>query len=679
LETLHKTLQQDRKVAISATISTVTGMGGIGKTELALQYALRYWREFYPGGVLWLQAREADLGVQILNFARMRMQLNPPEDWDLAERVDYCWQNWPIKDDVDGVEDKKRVNDVLVVLDDVTSYPSVEPYLPPNLPRFKVIVTTRVQQLAQSFAQLNLEVLEEEAALALLASLMGETRLLREETAAKRLCEWLGGLPLGLELVGQYLAQHRDLSLAKMLQRLQKERLEQKALQKPTSATSAQQGVRDAFKLSWQDLEPEARKVAYLLSLFGLAAVPWEAVEACLEEEDEEELEEIRDGVLVRLSLLQRVAEGWYQLHSLLREFLREKLEVLEVADELKRKYCQVMVGVAKRVPQDPTLAVIEGITPLVFHLTETATTWVNWIEDEDLVWPFLCLVFYYRGQGLYSLAEPWCQTCLLEVRDRMGEEHPDVATSLNNLAELYRNQGRYEEAEPLYLQALEISKKLLGEEHPNVATSLNNLAELYASQGRYAEAKTLHLQALKIRKKLLGEEHPDVAASLNNLAGFYASQGRYEEAESLYLQALEIRKKLLGEEHPDVVAFLNNLAELYASQGRYEEAKTLHLQALEIRKKLLGEEHFSVAASLNNLAELYASQGRYEEAEPLYLQAIIIFVKRLGENHPSTQTVINNFCGLLVQVTREGQRSRLSNHPLTQHFLTAIDNATRH
>ncbi|MGD2183211.1 tetratricopeptide repeat protein [Lusitaniella coriacea] len=658
LDTLHKTLQQNSSVAIS----TVTGMGGIGKTELALQYAQRYWEEFYPGGALWLQAREADLGVQILTFARVQMQLNPSEKEELAEQIDYCWRNW------------RGEGNVLVILDDVTDYQSVEPYLPPNLPRFKVIVTTRVQNLAQSFAALDLEVLKEPAALELLASLIGETRLNREEDAAKNLCAWLGYLPLGLELVGQYLAQRQDLSLVKMQQRLEKKRLEHKSLEEPTSQTTAQQGVKAAFELSWQDLATEARELACLLSLFALAPIPWETVEACLPEEDEEELEDIRDGVLVQLSLLQRVETGWFQLHSLLREFLRGKLEALEVADGLKRKYCQVMIRVSKQVPQSPTIQDIKGLTPVVPHLTETAKTWVDCVEDENLMWAFLGLVFYYNGQGLYSLAEPWFQVCLSTVRARLGEEHPDVATSLNNLAELYRSQGRYEAAEPLYLEALELRKKLLGEEHPDVATSLNNLAELYRSQGRYEAAEPLYLEALDLKKKLLGEEHPHVASSLNNLAGLYYSQGRYEAAEPLYLEALDLYKKLLGEEHPSVATSLNNLAGLYKSQGRYEAAEPLYLEALELRKKLLGEEHPDVATSLNNLALLYESQGRYEAAEPLYVQAVGILLQRLGQNHPNTQTVLNNFYQFLVKVTREGQRSRLSNHPWTVLMLEQID-----
>ncbi|MFM7881683.1 MAG: tetratricopeptide repeat protein, partial [Microcystis panniformis] len=102
--------------------------------------------------------------------------------------------------------------------------------------------------------------------------------------------------------------------------------------------------------------------------------------------------------------------------------------------------------------------------------------------------------------------------------------------------------------------------KQLLGDNHPDVATSLNNLALLYSSQGRYTEAEPLYLQALDLRKQLLGDNHPHVATSLNNLAELYRSQGRYTEAEPLYLEALAIAEQALGENHPNTIIFRENL-----------------------------------------------------------------------------------------------------------------------
>jgi tetratricopeptide (TPR) repeat protein len=630
LKTLHEQLQHKERVAICA----IAGMGGVGKTELALQYAQSHQQQgTYPGGLCWLQAAEADVGTQIISFARVQLDLQIPDGLDLPEQVAYCWRRW-------------RGGEVLLVLDDVRSYEKIKPYLPPAEPRFKVLITTRRQRLGESFELLSLEVLSEEAALVLLVSFVGDERISRELAQAKQLCAELGYLPLGLELVGRYLQRKQDLSLAKMRERL---KLEHQSLQEPSEEMTARLGVAAAFELSWQELDEVARQLSCLLSLFALAPIPWTLVEQCLPEWDAKDLEDARDDKLLKLSLLERAGQGSYQLHQLIREFLTGKLELerLAEADQLKQRFCQVMVTASQQIPDTPTQQDIITAAPTIPHLAEAVEHQTNGFSDEDLIEPFSGLGRFYEGQGAYSRAEPWYEQCLITARERLGEEHLDVALSLNNLANLYKSQGKYAEAKPLYLQALELRKRLLGEEHPDVALSLNNLANLYRSQGKYAEAEPLYLQALELRKRLLEEEHPDVASSLNNLALLYSSQGRYAEAEPLYLQALELWKRLLGEEHPDVALSLNNLALLYSSQGRYAEAEPLLHQALELWKRLLGEEHPDVPASLNNLAALYYAQGRYAEAEPLYLLALELRKRILGQEHPDVALSLDNLGNL--------------------------------
>jgi tetratricopeptide (TPR) repeat protein len=195
-------------------------------------------------------------------------------------------------------------------------------------------------------------------------------------------------------------------------------------------------------------------------------------------------------------------------------------------------------------------------------------------------------------------------------------------AEALNQqIIQLY-NQGRYGDAVPVAKEVLVIREKALGPEHPDVALSLSNLAELYQSQDRYAEAEPLLKRCLAISEKAFGPEHPDVV-SLNNLAGLYRNQGRYAEAEQLYKRSLAIREKALGREHPDVGQSLNDLAVLYQSQGRYAEAEPLYKRSRAIREKALGPEHPLVAVSLNNLAlvELAALGGK---ASPDLLLATI-------------------------------------------------------
>ncbi|MEQ9235613.1 tetratricopeptide repeat protein [Coleofasciculus sp. E2-BRE-01] len=639
LATLHQQLQDNQQVAISA----VAGMGGVGKTELALQYARRYsHREnvppesVYEGGVCWLDGRGVDLGIQIVQFARTYLPLSIPEGLELPLQVGYCWRNWV------------PLGQVLIIIDDVTDYQQVRQYLPSDASRFRMLITTRLD-LGASIRQLPLDVLKPRAALALLESLIGRERLQQEPWEGRKLCRWLGYLPLGLELVGRYLGRKPDLSLQEMLSRLQAKRLEQLALKKPKSEAdmTAQLGVRDAFELSWQELDESARELGIGLSLFAATPIPWRLVEGCLAEMDEEELEEIRDYGLVNLHLVQRQGKELYQLHPLIREFLISKREASEIADKLKREFCRVMVGEAKGIPETPTLAEIKAVNPVIPHIAEAATSQQDWLTDNDLIVPFVGLVCFYKGQGLYNQAEPWCKDCVSVIRQRLGDNHPHVAASLNNLAGLYKSQGRYQEAEPVYLEALALYKRLLGDNHPDIAQSLNNLAGLYKSQGRYQEAEPLFLDALALRKCLLGDNHPDIAQSLNNLAGLYYSQGRYQEAEPVYLEALALTKRLLGDNHPYVATSLNNLAGLYYSQGRYQEAASLCLEALALKQRLLGENHPDVATSLSGLAFLYDSQGRYQEAASLCLEALALRKRLLGENHPDVATSLNNLAFL--------------------------------
>ncbi|WP_423202526.1 CHAT domain-containing tetratricopeptide repeat protein [Microcystis flos-aquae] len=269
-------------------------------------------------------------------------------------------------------------------------------------------------------------------------------------------------------------------------------------------------------------------------------------------------------------------------------------------------------------------------------------------------------LAALYRVQGRYSEAEPLYKQALAIWKQQLGDNHPDTAISLNNLALLYKSQGRYSEAEPLLKQALAIRKQQLGDNHPDTAQSLNNLAELYRVQGRYSEAEPLYKQALAIRKQQLGDNHPLTAQSLNNLAALYQSQGRYSEAEPLYKQALAIWKQQLGDNHPATATGLNNLAVFYQSQGRYSEAEPLLKQALAIRKQQLGDNHPDTAQSLNNLAELYRVQGRYSEAEPLYKQALAISKQQLGDNHPDTAQSLNNLAALYQSQRRYSEAEPL-------------------
>ncbi|MDB9389627.1 tetratricopeptide repeat protein [Microcystis aeruginosa] len=690
-------------------MSTLTGMGGIGKTELARQFGWQQWREkAYPGGICWLNVAESDggfIGTSILDFARVHLKLTLPDEGELDVKIRYCWQNW-------------LAGNVLIIFDDVRDYQQIRDYLPPQEEkRFQVLITTRKEYLSATIATFRVEVLKEKDALDLLRSYLKDNRIDTQIEAAKLLCQDLGYLPLGLELVARLLVRRQDWKISKIRQKLAEKGLDEPILAKNPKfhgEMTAERGLKAAFNLSWEELhsEPDAQILALYLSLFALAPFPKGMILDLFPDEDGDTVEEWLTDSLVHLSLVQDNRDGWYEIHPLLRRYFRDKLEASPHAEPAKRRYCGIMAKKSAEMPQNPTVEIVEEFKPFLLHLQASVGEYPQYIADEDLVSSYTGLARYYKGQGLYAAAEPYYQDCLTATRTHLGDNHPhvalslsglallyesqgryteaeplllealdltkrllgdnhpDVALSLNNLAALYYSQDRYKEAEPLYLEALDLYKRLLGDNHPDVAQSLNDLAYLYQSQGRYTEAEPLLLEAIKIATQVLGDNHPHVASSLNNLAGLYYSQGRYTEAEPLYLEALDLRKRLLGDNHPHVANSLNNLAELYRSQGRYTEAEPLFLEALDLHKRLLGDNHPYVAASLNNLAALYDSQGRYTEAEPLHLEALDLRKRLLGDNHPDVATSLNNLAGLYYSQGRYKEAEPL--------YLEAINIATQ-
>jgi tetratricopeptide (TPR) repeat protein len=341
--------------------------------------------------------------------------------------------------------------------------------------------------------------------------------------------------------------------LAELLERLQAHKLKDESLLVPENAfMTAQRGVAAAFELSWEELSASSQLVGEWISLFAESGINEDLILALFMEKSPQIL--LKNGAieryfptfskwfglskevskpinqtdlliptkadlrhLVNLSLLTDVGNNNYELHTLIRYYLREKLEASPLKEEVKRAYGRVMVSIAQTIKQTLTLEDIANLEPYIEHLKVAAEEFHQWLEGEDLTWPFYGLSTFYRAQGLYQQAVPYFERCLTLSEERFGPKHPQVATSLNNLAALYESQGKYAEAEPLYRRSLAIWEKQLGENHPQVATSLNNLAGLYRVQGKYAEAEPLYQRAIAILLATLGENHPNTQTVIMN------------------------------------------------------------------------------------------------------------------------------------------------------------------
>ncbi|GCE58287.1 tetratricopeptide repeat protein [Microcystis aeruginosa] len=641
LTLIHQQLQTEQGVIVCA----VEGLGGIGKTALALEYAKRYQQEY--AAQYWLSLRLSGLAEEIVKLAAPYLSL--PEilkKESLETQVDWYWQNW-----------LPQQGKLLLILDDVPNIDRIPDRMLPKDSRIKILVTTRERCLSTEFQSIALDVLPLDKCVELLTKIVGTAKVEQEKALVEQIChEILGRLTLAVELVGEYLAKNRHLKFSHLRNKLN---LAHTALTKERNHRDyGHLGVAAAIKISWDDLSFAVQKVAMLLSLFAPVAIAWTLLEdtAKSTEITESELEEAR-GQLDNSHLMQPVDEDYsfYRIHPLVREFFQQQLQAIPQINSLYRcAFVETLLTIAENIPQTPTREIIAAVTPAIPHLQLVSQTMLDDIPnpEDNLIQVFLGLALFYKGQGEYDLAAVTLTKCCEEIQSRLGENHPSVATSVNNLALLYQCQGRYTEAESLYKHSLSLREQLLGENHLDVAQSLNNLVVLYEYQGRYAEAEPLCKRCLSLIEQLLGENNLYFATSLNNLAGLYCSQGRYAEAEPLYKRSLSLIEQLLGENNLYFANSLNNLALLYKYQGKYAEAESLYKRSLSLIEQLLGENHPSVATSLNNLAKLYEFQGRYAEAEPLYVRAIAIYQERLGENHPHTQTVRQNFMILLSRLS---------------------------
>jgi tetratricopeptide (TPR) repeat protein len=630
LEAIHLALTSRGRAGLS-------GLGGIGKTQTALEYAYRHQSEY--DHVFWIRAeQETELITGYVALAKA-LQI-PGHQQDDQQAVVALMKQWLATHD-----------GWLLVLDNADDLRQLRPYLPTT--NGHILLTTRAQALGDLAAKVEVTRMDaDEGALLLLrrTKLIADDADLaaasaNDQALARTLTTEVDGLPLALDQAGAYI-EEQVLSLDEYLELFRAEKAE--LLQERGQLDPDHPSVTVTFTLAFEKVAAASATAADLVRACAFLA-PDAIPEEIFSEGATAFGEPLNTLAENKLALSQAIAEAarfslisrnpqakTLTIHRLVQEVLRSAMD-----DNSQRQWAeQVVEAVTAVFPNadfenweqcDRLIAQAQATTGLITvygFTSETAALLLNRTG------------YYYESQGRYEEAEPLYLDALAMRKRLLGEAHPAVANSLNNLAALYASQGRYEEAEPLYLDALAMGQRLLGEAHPAVAKSLNNLALLYYSQGRYEEAEPLYRDALAMKKRLLGEAHPDVATSLNNLALLYDSQGRYEEAEPLYRDALAMRKRLLGEAHPAVANSLNNLAGLYDSQGRYEEAEPLYRDALAMRKRLLGEAHPDVASSLFNLGALRYKQGRYSEAQALLLQAQPIYLSQLGPDHPNTQAL---------------------------------------
>ncbi len=636
LKQLHHYLngQQDAEYSRSYALY---GLGGIGKTQLATEYAYRYALEYTA--VLWVHAESMETIItSFLSIAEL-LQLRECQGAD-QRGIIVVVQRWLTAHD-----------GWLLIWDNLEDGELLHQYLPSIRQGAVLITTRRLAQGTLAFG-IKLTTMSQEDGIyfllrrARLLEVSGDETLLQafclhapqEYAAAQELVTLLGGLPLALDQVGAYI-EETACSLQDYLSLYQMRQGDLLA-RRGKMATDHPLSVATTLSLLLQRVEKASVAASDLLRL--CAFLYPDAIS--------EEI--IVKGAPVLGESLRLVAGEplqWNEVISTLSTYSLIHRHAQEQTLSLHR-----LVQVVMKESMGPASRALWGMRAIqAVNAAFPDVEFANWqVCERSISHAHICLLhilqyelyipeagrllyhagYYLLERGRYEEADRFLRQALV-IREHQPERDPvAVANNLNALATLLWRQGKYKEAERPFQDAQALYECHLGLDHPHIASNLNDLALLYYYQGKYEMAEAMYQ---RIWKSCPWETL--LPTILDNIARLFHKQGKYEQAELWYHRALTAWEHKQEAIHPDMTFSLNNLATFYVEQGKYEAAEPLLRRSLSIRQQMLGPEHVRTATGLHNLARLFLKQGKYEQAASLAQSALHIYEQQVGATHPDT------------------------------------------
>ena len=669
------------------------GLGGIGKTQLALEYV--HSRKDNYERIYWISA--VNKGTLLAGYQ------------DIAKRTNCV----PAVSELKASEVAEKVlewlkfqKSWLLIIDNLDQIEAIDGYLPHTSPTQHTLITTRNPYCDDIPAEgLKVEPLDIDDAIDLLLDRSkledaGKTPEARVE--AEKIVNELGSLPLAIEQAAAYIREaSRD--LFKFLPIYQKNR--KKYLARPSKANRSYytETVVTTWRLSFDQIAkntPDAPKLLQLLSFLNPDGILTDFLDAGKEGLSDELKEIVADddrfyealSELERFSLIGRqkdsISGQRITIHRLVQSVIRDDMSaelfssfttaVLGVCHEsfpivpneirainrvykagereLCRRYQSQMVEPLLQTETVRTEKCADIKERLANFLTGEGNhsdaerlrlqvirvrTELLSIDHRDTVTGMHKLAWTYMMQGRIAEAVKLQEEVVERRKRTSGEEQLETLISIHSLAHLYSYQGRISESAKLQEEVRVKMNRTVGEDDPATLLCVHTLAWVYSQQGRIADAEKLQEEVMEKMKRTLGEDHINTLWAVNNLALTYFMQGRLTEAASLQKELVDKNERLWGEDYLDTLVAMSNLALTYSKEGRIAEAVKLQEDVVERRKRISAGEHPSMLMAMNNLAWTYARQGRIVEAIKLLEEALEKQKEVLGEAHPDTQMMM--------------------------------------
>ena len=673
LAALRRTLETAGSAG-AVSSSAIHGMGGAGKTQMALKYC-REFRDRYAG-VWWLRV-ETDDALQLDALDCCRQVGATVENGEKPAIALKRWLN-QAPPDVSW----------LLVFDNVEGPQAVYPYLP-YCGGHHVLITSRNPAWSGIAQPVAIDVWTPNHGADFLAHRLNAHRASHDHPALHDLADALGGLPLALEQAAGFLDE-TGMAVTEYTKQVLDYRSAPLMLDEGRAATGYEHSVLATLSIAFPRLGKDAAQLLRLLAFCAPNPVPerlfrsqpprslistiklafrWIfrappfslpkelALSARNSLQWAKTVGELRRyGLATRLLVaawddstpgaLDQCQQQALQLHRLTQEVVRHRMSIDPQADANVLLTLLTCTFAEKSIPAESGSR-YASLVPHVLQLDQLSAH-LN-VDRRQLSWLLNMTGSYFLdGPALYTAAKRSLERAMALNREDLGEEHPNTLTSMSNLAIVHKEQGDLALSRTLNEQVLAVRRRVLGEEHLDTLTSMNNLASTLRSQGNLTDARALQEQLLAVHRRVLGDEHPNALTSMSNLANTLWHQGDLAGAQTIEEQVLTVRRRVLGAEHPVTLISMGNLASTLKAQGDLAAARVLEEQVLTGLRRLRGEEHPNTLTTMNNRANTLMAQGDSAEARTLLEQTLAVRRRVLGEEHPDTLMAMNNLASAL-------------------------------
>ncbi|KAF2008328.1 putative kinesin [Aaosphaeria arxii CBS 175.79] len=620
---------RERCTQPNARIALV-GLGGVGKSQLAIEHAYRTREQSSETWVLWAHASNAarleqsfyDIADRVRIVGRQDSQANIfklVHDW-------LCDSKQPWLLVLDNVDDASFLLEAQPASSKTAARPLRE-YLP-HCEHGSMLITSRSKEAARKLVEqrdiITLGPMDEAQSLALLGKKQGVQPDKSNDAELPELAELAAALeyiPLAITQAAAYIVRSAPrCSVARYLEEFRRSDGGMTSLLNHEAGhlrrdKEAKNSIIITWQISFEHLrryKPSAAELLSLMSFFDRQGIPESLIRGGQEaqrqhkESDgddnsdgrkfENDIAALRDLCLISIN----TDHATFEMHSLVQLATRRWLFANGKLEQWKQVFITSLCAAFPTGKYENWAA-----CQALFAHAKAAAGQKPEATSSLIEWATLLYraAWYAKSKGSAAEAESLAIQSMKVRKMVLGREHEDTVWSIAMVAHAYSLSGRWDAAGKLRAQVMETSKKKLGADHPYTLTSMADLASTYRKQGRWDAAEELEVQKL-------GADHPSTLSSMGNLASTLRNQGRWDAAEELEVQVMETSKKKLGANHPDTLTSMANLAWTWKSLERSAEAIGLLQECVHLRCQTLRAGHPDLVFSQETLAEWEAEQA---------------------------------------------------------------------